>query len=325
MTFLIFHRKEEIGQSVQLRPSMNYFPDIYYLTFDEFSGFKTIKKAFNYNPSSFRDFLVKKGFFIPQNSFSNYNKTEYSISSSMNMEYPHLNRNSMRHSRVTDILEMAGYQTVTLRSSKNMFCYLDANPVMFSLYYYSMLRLTYSKRHRHFILGLLKDIENSSRNSNLKFVRFHVESPHVPFIFTAEGGYRAFDDLDNWKNKNIYLGQWIYISKRIENCIDSILNHSKQPPIIIIQSDHGERCIHDSTNWYSSQFDILNAFYLPDKDTNIIYDTISPVNTFRILFNHYFKTNFEILPDRSYCPVTPEFKQFFDITDSIKIENKFLN
>jgi len=45
---------------------------------------------------------------------------------------------------------------------------------------------------------------------------------------------------------------------------------------------------------------ILNAVYLPDKKENIFYNGMTPVNTFRILFNEYFGTNFAILPDIIY-------------------------
>ncbi len=37
------------------------------------------------------------------------------------------------------------------------------------------------------------------------------------------------------------------------------------------------------------KFGILNAFYLPDVDNDILYPTITPVNTFRVVFNLYFE------------------------------------
>ena len=45
---------------------------------------------------------------------------------------------------------------------------------------------------------------------------------------------------------------------------------------------------------------ILNAYHLPDKGRSSIYPTITPVNTFRLLFNEYFGANFEILEDKNY-------------------------
>ena len=44
------------------------------------------------------------------------------------------------------------------------------------------------------------------------------------------------------------------------------------------------------------------------------YDDISPVNTYLIVFNHYFKTNLEILDNQYYWNDDNQIK---DITDMI--------
>ena len=51
---------------------------------------------------------------------------------------------------------------------------------------------------------------------------------------------------------------------------------------------------------------ILNAYYLPPikntagKGNQQLYSIITPVNTFRVIFNEYFGGRFERLPDISY-------------------------
>ena len=45
---------------------------------------------------------------------------------------------------------------------------------------------------------------------------------------------------------------------------------------------------------------ILNAYYFPDSDYRALYATVTPVNTFRIIFNKYFETRFEIIKDEIY-------------------------
>ena len=42
---------------------------------------------------------------------------------------------------------------------------------------------------------------------------------------------------------------------------------------------------------------VLNAVYLPNNGEALLYDSISPANTFRVIFNHYFDTNFDLLED----------------------------
>lgn len=45
---------------------------------------------------------------------------------------------------------------------------------------------------------------------------------------------------------------------------------------------------------------ILNAFYLPGVNTDVLYPNISPVNTFRLVFNLYFNTDLQLLADESF-------------------------
>ena len=45
---------------------------------------------------------------------------------------------------------------------------------------------------------------------------------------------------------------------------------------------------------------ILNAYYVNDQAKQDLYETITPVNTFRIVFNYYFGTDYPLLKDLSY-------------------------
>ncbi len=60
-------------------------------------------------------------------------------------------------------------------------------------------------------------------------------------------------------------------------------------PIIIIQSDHGTTFLHDwsSPEWpgdeFRERYGILNAIRLPEQCRRLIYPTMTPVNTFRIV------------------------------------------
>ena len=74
--------------------------------------------------------------------------------------------------------------------------------------------------------------------------------------------------------------------------VREILADSVTPPIIIIQGDHG---FGEGLN-----FPILNAFYLPGIPAGSLYPTLSPVNTFRLVFNHYFNGEYSLLPDESF-------------------------
>jgi hypothetical protein len=50
---------------------------------------------------------------------------------------------------------------------------------------------------------------------------------------------------------------------------------------------------------------ILNAYYFPDGEYDALYPSISPVNSFRIVLNHFFNQDYDILPDLSYFTTDP--------------------
>jgi hypothetical protein len=45
---------------------------------------------------------------------------------------------------------------------------------------------------------------------------------------------------------------------------------------------------------------IFNAYHLPGGGDQQLYETITPVNTFRVIFNYYFAGDFDLLEDASY-------------------------
>jgi hypothetical protein len=50
---------------------------------------------------------------------------------------------------------------------------------------------------------------------------------------------------------------------------------------------------------------ILNAYYLPGGGDQVLYDSVSPVNTFRLVFNCYFDAGLPIVQDEVYWSPWP--------------------
>ena len=103
------------------------------------------------------------------------------------------------------------------------------------------------------------------------------------------------DSNDIWKE--LYVNQMIYLNTRVLELVDHILRVSEIQPIIIIQGDHG---IPIFERRYYQHNEILNAYYLPSIDVELLYPNISPVNSFRTIFNIYFDTNLELLKDVAF-------------------------
>jgi hypothetical protein len=159
------------------------------------------------------------------------------------------------------------------------------------------------------ILNVLNTLPEIAGAEGPKFVYAHMLAPHSPFVFD-ENGDPAFrrtpftDGLDSdfgvgygWESyKEPYVKESIYLHERMISIVDGIIENSTTPPIIIIQGDHGI----PYTEPFEAQFEILNAYYFPDIKETGLYETISPVNSFRLVFNNYFGGNYPILPDESY-------------------------
>jgi hypothetical protein len=64
----------------------------------------------------------------------------------------------------------------------------------------------------------------------------------------------------------------------------------------------------------------LNAYYFPGVQNDVLYNRLTPVNTFRIVFNLYFGAGYDLLPDKSYAFVDDKhLYNFFDVTEKVRI------
>jgi hypothetical protein len=84
----------------------------------------------------------------------------------------------------------------------------------------------------------------------------------------------------------------------MKEIVPKLIANSATPPIIIIQGDHGPTVPSQARE----RMRILNVYYLPGVDAPL-YPTITPVNTFRVIFNTYFGQNLELLDDVSLYSV----------------------
>ena len=64
---------------------------------------------------------------------------------------------------------------------------------------------------------------------------------------------------------------------------------------------------------------ILNALNLPGAE-DALYESLTPVNTFRVVLSAYFDAGLELLPDRSYFAAWSRPYDFTDVTEQLRSE-----
>ena len=194
-----------------------------------------------------------------------------------------------------------------------------------------MANLNY-ETHRQRILYTFSQLAQLSNMPGKKFVFAHIITPHAPFVFDAEGNKLSpaqHYSLDATTNAGMtqetyiegYREQIQYVNFLIEQTVTEILENSETPPIIIIQGDHGTRTFSDwesvENSCLKERMSIFNAYYFPEENDDL-YDTISPVNTFRVILNNYFEEEYEMLPDKNYFSLRYKVNNYIEITDDIE-------
>jgi hypothetical protein len=165
------------------------------------------------------------------------------------------------------------------------------------------------------------------------FVFAHLLIPHGPFVFNEDGTFRTPAVVAAHTEPENYLAQLVYLNTRILELVDAITGAYPvdNPPVIILQGDEGpypKRTQPHEFDWsqatdaeLNEKMRILDAIYAPGC-TDSLPQRMTPVNTFRILFNCLFDTGLEMLPDRSYTyRDLTHLYDFIEVTDRLDVDS----
>ena len=331
--------------------------DIYYIILDGYASSSTLREVYGYDNSEFEDYLTEKGFYIANESTSNYPMSFLSMASSLNMEYiNHLSdtlglesddrtipHQMIENNRVIKLLKSIGYQYVHFSSGwgpTNYNQYADLNIAISrsswndfqTLLIQTTIADAFIKKFfqdvgRNRVINNFSSLAKMHEIESKKFIFSHIVCPHPPYLFNRDGGSvpEAEFNMDEWgqAQKEYYLNQLIYVNKEVKGMIDEILSNSEIPPIIIIQADHGPRNTfiegrYPTDDMFREGMRIFNALYIPcEGASDLLYESITPVNTFRVIFNICFNMDYELLDDRSYNSFEVEPYRFKDITEIV--------
>lgn len=165
------------------------------------------------------------------------------------------------------------------------------------------------------------------------FFFVHIPCPHPPFFFGPNGEKKEVDDptssadgshmgITSEEYRRGYLDQLRYVNLRTRKLVEKLLSlKQKRQRIIILQSDHGPG---SELNWEDAgktnmkeRMSILNAIYYSEGPLDGLNHKISPVNTFRLILNHLFHSEINILADRSYFSIVDRRYEYIDVTDKV--------
>jgi hypothetical protein len=330
-------------------PADETLPDIYYFILDSYGRTDLLKKNLDYDNSDFIANLEKQGFYVAQCSQSNYPRTDVSLGSSLNLDYlQNLNPKftpdnedrtqlwqSILDSTVVDELKSAGYKTVAFATGfaftemTSADVYITPSPVWAPMTEFEVLVLRTTplrhlqdlgwvnleqidgQRYRERTLLVLNSMSRLAHIKGPKFVFIHMVIPHPLFVFAPDGSPTDpslyMDENGIYSQENYYKGyrqQAEYINGQIEKAAATLVSESATPPVIVIQGDHAP--------WLqtgSDEFKILNAYYLPGHN-DLLYPTISPVNTFRLILDTYLGADYPLLKDESFFSPVPKVFNF---------------
>ena len=342
--------EESIKNPIQVANAEN-LPDIYYIIPDGYAGSKSLQLFNNFDNSEFIDFLTNKGFYVSSESFSNYRDTSLSIPSTLTMKYLHNlvegraenfeGRSELRemtsNAEVFQYLKSKGYtifaiegKIVNTKNSKFVDFHSCGSGKYSNEFDLMLIRTTIlqpiyvelfsGNAREHKLCGFSELINTSELDYKPKFVLAHIMIPHTPYVFGPNGEPVITKDLslDGKKNSKLYLDQLKFVNKKIQEVVEKLIV-KEPPPIIIIQSDHGIRGgpykAAGENGKYIRDFNNFKAYYFPDKGRNIEFETTTPVNSFRVLFNLYFDEHYELLEDKIYDNAEGTYFNLTDITD----------
>lgn len=252
------------------------YPEIYYLVFDEFSGFQAMRDYWQNNQvDQFKFFLESKGFYVIENNKAEYIDTLHELATRLNFQEYSMEPGSSKewfediaNNRAMAYVKSKGYTTAVFEEISYAYPTAPAIEADFSfnidevslsevnslfdefgiLVADRSMLIAFSdlykmdnplfQQQRNMITFTTVKIVDLVEMPTPRFIFSHLLIPHFPFMFAENG---RVNDPMNYYNWNYYEEHYNFSLTVIERMITGILEKSdpNNLPKIILQSDHG--------------------------------------------------------------------------------------
>ncbi|HNQ96349.1 MAG TPA: hypothetical protein PKH47_16895, partial [Anaerolineales bacterium] len=222
-------------------------PDIYYIILDGYGRQDILQKFYEFDNSEFINGLRERGFYVADESSSNYIQTMLSLSSSFNMNYLQdlkVNGNTpdnradlieiLNYSEVRNVLAQNGYKTVSFENeykatipTADVYYEDTSSPLTQPVTAFESIVIDHSmartlnhipafqralvempyETHRQRILSTFADLEKAPSLDGEYFVYAHIIAPHPPFVFDKDGNVINHDEPFTLFDANYYISE----------------------------------------------------------------------------------------------------------------------
>ncbi|HNU13687.1 MAG TPA: hypothetical protein PKI55_04455, partial [Chitinophagaceae bacterium] len=278
-----------------------------------------------------------RGFYIAQNSLSNYNSTPFSVASLLNMDYLNDIKGSHRvkrdlqqcyelinQNRVASFFKEHGYEI----HNNSIFrfnrlpavtdetfipaatSFITSQTLLSRIEEELGYHLVHSLNMRKFLKRInLKDLNNnekiisrtteiaSQKNGTPKFVYSHLMMPHYPYYFNKEGLPYDWQTLEHYNNDR---ERYIQYLQFCNSKFLGLIDHIiKNSPVPPIIVFISDHGFRQTKNpsSISEVYNNFNAVLLPERNYAGFYSSISLVNQFRAVLNTSFRQQLPMLKD----------------------------
>ncbi|MFT4030893.1 MAG: sulfatase-like hydrolase/transferase [Siphonobacter sp.] len=317
---------KHIIQNVNTEPSKNTKTDVYLLVIDGYASPHNLKKYWHYSNNIFQNFLKKEAFHVVENAHSNYNMTQRTLGSMLNLDYivnleePRSTEYLLKeipNNKSTQLFKKQNYQIGWFSLLQEYESDYREGTTIIPLSYvqYAVIRsfiffipsindFLFPKNEPKLIRYkiLLKKYDNflkfiHGNSTKPKFGYYHSFYSHGPFIVDSTGFNMNMPHINpmNAYEKSLRFN---------ENTIMTLIKEIKaanSKAIILVMSDHGYRDLSTIPKKEARKegFENFMAVYLPDHNYTNWYDGMTPINAWRNVVNAALGTNLPRLPDRT--------------------------